>query len=396
MLLCARWIVPLSSPPLEDAALLIEEDRIKDIGPRKKFSQEGPLLDLGNAILLPGLINTHTHLDSTPMPSLDRQPSFTEWVREMGKPSHQRRAQHHGGAQSAAPLLIGGGTTTMAGHCHPDTELLSTPLRRIIFWEVLGAEFDRARQSLLKAQARTKQEGGFVSPHSLYGVHPEVLKEMFSKGTHGRLQQSIHLLESEDENEFFRKKSGALADYVLERGGQLDRTSPSPLVGLLNSVGAAGAQPAAPLLVHMNYVTEAEMDILQKYDLTVVHCPGSHMFFGHRKFPLEELRSRKIRIALGTDSLSSNTGLSMFREMRLLQENYPFLSAKEIITLATREGARALNMSSEVGSLEIGKKADVIAVPLLDSSKDPCENILMAEEVMFSMINGRIVWGSNV
>jgi 5-methylthioadenosine/S-adenosylhomocysteine deaminase len=114
---------------------------------------------------------------------------------------------------------------------------------------------------------------------------------------------------------------------------------------------------------------------------SVIHCPGSHRFFGHKRFPLEDLRTAGVRVALGTDGLASNEDLSMLREMRLLQEAYPGLSEEEILRMATIEGARALGLEKEIGSIEVGKKADLIAV------RRP---VLEAESVVFSMIGGKI------
>jgi 5-methylthioadenosine/S-adenosylhomocysteine deaminase len=140
------------------------------------------------------------------------------------------------------------------------------------------------------------------------------------------------------------------------------------------------------LIVHGNYLNSEEIDLLQRHGAGVIHAPGSHRFFGHKPFPYSELKKRGIRIALGTDSLASNEDLSMLREMKLLQES---VGKEEILQMATIEGAILLKMDNETGSIETGKKADFVAVAISDPKAGPYENIFRAEQVSFSMIDGK-------
>lgn len=385
MLLLARWIIPVSHPPIENGAVLVEKERIQFVGPREAAPQKaGPVVDLGDSLLLPGLVNAHGHLELSALkgkvPPAD---SFTQWVKEV---THQKalltREDVRKGMNNGIASLLQGGTTTLADHCHPGSLWLATPLRRIPFWEVLGAHPQRAREALGKARQRAVQEGGFISPHSLYAVHEEILEEIFNPPQSLR---SIHVLESDDENLFFRKQTGPLAVYVQERGGDLSFPVSSPVKWL----AANHWLKHGTLLVHGNHLIEEEMDLLASSGAGVVHCPGSHAFFRHRRFPLEELHKKGVPIALGTDSLASNEDLSMLREMRILKENYPVLSNEEILRMATLEGAKLLGMDDRIGSLEVGKKADLIAVKMEPGTSDPLESILQAPEVSLSMIGGR-------
>lgn len=382
MILRARWVFPVSSSPIQEGAVVIEQDRIAFVG----AIHELPLryrslatIDLSDATLLPGLVNAHAHLEHSALKGLTtaRLP-FTEWVKEVTRENAAlSKGDIRSGVSRGIEALVRGGTTTLADHCHPDTDVgavhvhSTSPLRRIVFWEVLGAHLGRARECLEKARRRAVDEGGFVTPHSLYAVHEEVLEEIASP------RQSIHILESADEERFFRRQDGPLAVYVQERGGDLDFPFSSPVQWL----AARHRLNAGCLLVHGNHLDPPEIGILRGSGASVIHCPGSHRFFGHKRFPLEDLKAAGVRIALGTDGLASNEDLSMLREMRLLKETYPSLTDEEVIQVATIEGARALGMEKEIGSIEVGKKADLIAVR---------GTALEAESVVFSMVDGRV------
>jgi aminodeoxyfutalosine deaminase len=379
MLLKALWILPVSSPPIESGVAVVEEGFIRWVGTVHELPRQyrdSTSIPLGDATLLPGLVNTHGHLEHSALKGLTTPKlPFTEWVKEVTRlKASLSKDDLHAGAKHGIEVLVRGGTTTLADHIHPDSKSFETPFRRIIFWEVLGAHVGRARESLEKARRRAADEGGFVSPHSLYAVHEEILEEMFDRNA--RSLQSIHLLESADEDQFFRHQTGPLAVYVQERGGDLSFPVSSPVQWL-----AANHRLNERLLaVHANYLSPTDIAALRGSGASVIHCPGSHRFLGHKSFPLEEFRKAGIRVAIGTDSLASNEDLSMLREMRLLHEEFPALTEEEVLKMATIEGARALGLEKEIGSIEVGKKADLIAV------RGPLSK---AQSVVFSMINGK-------
>ncbi len=382
MLLTAPWVLPVSSPPLPLGAVLLEGERIIAVGPERQFQDyRGARVSLTDQILLPGLVNAHAHLEFPKREGLPRN-SFTQWVKAlMGcEPSQPAIFQ-----ENIRQLLLGG-TTTLANHMGigaqhpPETDqppaeaapLHLTPLRTVFFLEVLGSAEDRARASLVAAHEmqRTLQDAGiaaWITPHSLYAVHPNILEKL--------IPVSTHFLESLEEEQWWRAGTGPLAEYVRERDG----------------VGAYGNTPLPTnIIVHGNYLNPAEMDLLRKQNVSVIHCPGSHRFFGHRPFPLQELTKRGINVALGTDSLASNDEISMLRELALARITWPDLAAQDLVTMATQNGAKALRMETEIGSLSPGKKADLIAVPCDASVTDPYEMVLRAKQVSWMMINGKI------
>ncbi len=392
MLLTAHQVFPISTPAIRDGAVWIKGDRIHWAGPRKDFQgTENEILDLGDSILMPGLVNTHGHLEfaSTSPSSLPQgeRESFTRWVRES-------RA-----SEPPTPAIIQqvlrGGSTTVADHCSPETAFFKTPFRRILFWEVLGSDLDRARHSFEMAAGKAEEFGGYVTPHSLYAVHSTFLSRVVQEAVsvssacrrdktdskrRGPAKLSIHILESSDEDQFFRKGRGPLADLVRERGGVLPFPDSSP-IHWLHQEHYLGPQT---LIVHGNYLRPDEIQWLQTSGASVIHCPGSHRFFGHRRFPYEALKKAGVPVALGTDSLASNEDLSMLREMRLFHEAYPDVATDEVLKMATIHGANALGLDTEIGSIEVGKKADLVAV----SGPD----VLSAREASFVMMDGKRVF----
>jgi cytosine/adenosine deaminase-related metal-dependent hydrolase len=379
-LLRARRLVTAVSAPVDDAAVVIEKDKIAFAGPWHALPlpyRTSTVVDLGDATLLPGLVNTHTHLEHSALKGLTTPGlPFTEWVKEvMRQKSVLSLGDIRAGAKHGSEALVRGGTTTLADHAHPNSPALETPLRRILLWEVLGAHEGRARESLEAARQRVGEEGGSVSPHSLYAVHEEIVEEILHDDVGLR---AIHVLESADEDQFFRRQEGPLAVYVQERGGDLAFPVSSPVQWLAANRGLNDRT----LLVHANYLNPSEIAVLRGSGAFVIHCPGSHRFFGHKPFPLEDLRAAGVPVALGTDSLASNEDLSMLREMRLLRETHPSLSEDEILKMATLGGAAALGLETETGSVEAGKKADLIAVR---------GSVWEAESVAFSMVAGKIL-----
>ncbi len=392
MFLTAPWIIQSPTSILQNGWIQIEDDRIVAMGSGEPKLPNPPSVHaLPNSILLPGLINAHCHLEHSALyqqttPGL----SFTQWVMQVSALSEKLSADEVSHAlKVATDYLIRGGSTTVIDHTHPNTPVFETPFDRIPVWEVLGSDQKRANESFSQALEKKKNRASFISPHSLYAVHPQTLQKIFaSRSSDSYL--SVHCLESGDENEFFRKHRGPLAEYVRERGGEGIFSALSPIEWL----EAHGVLNEHTVLIHGNYLTESEIDFLAKKRVGLVHCPGSHCFFKHQNFPWSKILKSGIRVGLGTDSLASNAELSMLSEMRLLQETEPQLTPQQIFSFATLEGARLFGIDREVGSLEPGKKANLIAVPIVDPKSDLFENILEARAIEFGMVSGKVVWNS--
>jgi cytosine/adenosine deaminase-related metal-dependent hydrolase len=199
--------------------------------------------------------------------------------------------------------------------------------------------------------------------------------------------------ESKEETEMFRDGSGALYDFMKSLGRPMDDCgSGTPFAHLWKS----GAINGSWLLAHMNELGEGDFALLESLrdeeKPHLVHCPGSHAYFGHSPFQFRRLAELGVNISIGTDSLASTKSLSLFEEMRALLENETWLSPEEIVRTVTINPARALRRGGRLGCIAPGALADLIAVPI-DGSRDAVyEQIInYRQPVPWVMIDGKIL-----
>ena len=206
-----------------------------------------------------------------------------------------------------------------------------------------------------------------IAPHAPYTVSAPLARGLAELARERRLPLAIHLAETEAERDFLAAGGGGFERFLRDRGAWDDTWRPpgvSPVrwaadLGLLELPGAA---------VHVNYLSGPDIELLKAGRMVPVWCPGSHRWFGHRDHPAERLIAAGVPVALGTDSLASNTSLDMLAEMRLAAETFPNVAPETWLRAATLTAAGALGLSEMVGSLEAGKAADVIA---LECESDP-------------------------
>jgi cytosine/adenosine deaminase-related metal-dependent hydrolase len=205
------------------------------------------------------------------------------------------------------------------------------------------------------------------------------------------------LAESREEMEMFRDASGPLYEFIKSIGRPMDdcrRNTPLELfLGALSPRRASSGRALPQWIVaHLNELTESDFDLLKESNskFHVVHCPGSHNYFGHSPFAFDRLRSFGFNICLGTDSLASNENLSLFAEMRALQKKFPRVSAEEIFQMVTVNPARALRQENALGQIRPGFRADLIAVPCSSPTEVFEEIIAFDEPVSWSMMNGQV------
>jgi len=404
VILRAPLIYPVDSPPIQDGAVLVRDERIVAVGPAPDIEKQAPAglpqLDLPNSILLPGFVNAHSHLELTSLEGLAYPGEFTDWIRKVveAKPKIAQE-DYEKGIDEGVRRMIASGITTVGDHVSFNTDLehiLKSPLRGILFVEVLGVVREVAEDILGAAEEFERLYGDsprfrvIASPHSVHAVHRDILPKLFQSP---RPVLSIHLAESEDEDRYFREKKGPLFDLIAQRNAGEIRESPlqSSAIRQLENLGLLSSQI---MLVHGNYLDESDVDLVARHNISVVHCPSSRAYFFHRQFPLTRLREGKVNIALGTDSLGSGDSLSMLDQIRIARAHHPEVSAEDWIHFATLGGATALKMEKEIGSITPGKKADLIAFQMKGKGQDPSEIVeqaLQATRAHFVMIDGKAV-----
>ncbi|MDO8519095.1 MAG: amidohydrolase family protein [Deltaproteobacteria bacterium] len=390
MLITAPHVFPIESPPLSPGVIRVEGDVITDIGGESLLQKyQGENIQKLSLTLFPGFVNAHCHLDLTSLNSLP-QNTFVEWIKEVVRRKNAMTpGETTAGIKAGIQCLLASGVTTIGDHIGYATDpapILASPLRSLLFGEVLGLVREVA-EDIYHTFQKISSSKLHISPHSVHAVHPGTLEKVFQ----GPYPLSCHLAESGPEEEYFKDHRGPLADFVRERGLALSHRGKSGLACLQEM----GLDISKLLVVHGNYLNDDELDTIAKEKISIVHCPGSHAFFGHRPFPLEKCLKRGINIALGTDSVASNTKLDFLHEMKLMSQAYPSLSTDEILHMATIGGAKALRMEGEIGSLAPGKKADIVGFKT-NPPFPPFSKGGFPAKASFVMINGVKVAAENI
>lgn len=408
MLLRSRILVPVTAPPIEDGGVWVRDGRIAASGKWADvvlMAAEDEVVDLGEVILLPGLVNAHAHLEYTGLAGhFTGTSGFAQWIRSIN--SAKLRVSPDTATEqwlTGAAMLVDSGTTTVA-----DIQTLAgaqaanpklTALRVIPFIEMTGVISRRGPEELLAEAEKllgVGPIGGGFSPHSTYAALPGLLELSAQRARETGRINAIHVAESTEEFEMFVHQRGPLYELIAGLGRSMkDCDGRTPL----QHIARCGLLQQQTLVVHANYLTDADMSLLADSGASVVHCPGSHEFFGHQPFRYAELRQRGVNICLGTDSLATMNGegdqppeLNMLTELRRFRSKHTNVAARDILAMATINGARALRLEHELGSLNPGVWADMIALPYKGGLKQVEEAVLSREaRVEASFIGGRRV-----
>ncbi len=414
MIVRARTVVTMDGPPIENGAVAVAGNRIVDVGRFDdiKTRNAGKAIDLGEQVLLPGLINAHCHLDYTCLRGkIPPQKSFTEWIRAINTekatlaPKDYIASINEGFAEAKRF-----GTTTIANlTAFPELiPQIQPPVRTCWFAELIDIRaperanelVDSAIESLARARPPDAQWG--LAPHALFTASKDLFRRCEEIAQREHILLTTHLAESREEMQMFRDASGPLYEFIKSIGRPMDDCgSKTPLELFLDLIGSSSS-PNRPraievnrpylswIIAHLNELTESDFELLERSNskFHVVHCPRSHNYFGHSPFAFDRLHSFGFNICLGTDSLASNESLSLFAEMRAFQKEFPNVSAEEILKMVTVNPARALRYENALGQIRPGFGADLIAVPC-SASTDIFEQILAFDApVSWSMVNG--------
>lgn len=404
VILRARHVLPIVAPAIEDGAVVVDGTDIAAVGRFADISasHSGEVVDLGEQVLMPGLVNAHCHLDYTQLRhAISPTKSFTDWIRAIN--SH-KRALHDEDYLSAIARgfseLRKWGTTTVA-NIESFPELLlrmpPPPLRTWWFMEMIDIRHRfTTEEAVAGALAFFEQDrpgwlGGFgLSPHAPYTASGPLFELSSEVSEQLGMIITTHIGESRQEWDMFQTGSGELYDFMLRLGRWMyDSHHKRTPLGQVAHYAKLGPRW---LLAHMNELGESDFSYLHSLPEkpSVVHCPGSHRYFGHTRFPLARLRETGVNLCLGTDSLASTDSLSMFDEMRTLSASEPGLAPADILQMATLNGARALGFNG--GKIAPGAVADLIAVPDVDSAADlPAAIVAHRAPIRWMMLNGSLL-----
>jgi aminodeoxyfutalosine deaminase len=408
VILRARVLLPLTRPPIDNGAVQVRGRHLSFVGRWTDLpaANRSPATDLGDVILLPGLVNAHCHLDYTDMAGqIAPTASFTDWIKSIT--TLKAGWTYSDFAQSwlqGARMLVRHGATTV-GDIEAVPELLpevwtATPLRVFSFLEMTGVRSRRAPRRILGEATRTidslrPPRGAMgLSPHAPYSTTPELLRLSAETARERGWLLTTHVAESTQEFDMFQHGSGDMFDWLRRnQRGMADCGAGSP-VQHLQRHGVLGENLLA---VHANVLARGDAQLLGRCGAHVAHCPRSHAYFRHPRFPLDELAAAGVNVCLGTDSLVSvrkergrAASLDLFAEMRCLAARRPRLAPERIVRMATVNGARALGLAGRIGELTEDAFADLIAVPNSGRLADACQAVLDHHgPVAASMIDGQ-------
>lgn len=408
-ILRARLLAPLCRPALDDAALVLSGQRILALGGWRDIRrhQAGPVTDLGEVLLLPGLINAHCHLDYTDMAGLFPPPkTFCDWIKSItAEKGLWSDAEFAASWRAGADMLLRTGTTTVA-----DVEAVpallpamwrATPLRVFSFLELTGVRSRRDPKTILdeaaaKIQSLPRDErcAAGLSPHAPYSTTPALLRQSARLARRCGWRLVSHIAESAPEFEMFRHARGEMFEWLRRNERDMSDCGGVSPVQHAERCGLLGPNLLA---IHVNYLAPGDAALLARRRVSVVHCPRSHAYFGHAPFPFRTLRRAGVNLCLGTDSLASvrtaprtRPELNLFLELRAFAAAHPETAPEAILRMVTVNAARALGLAGRLGELTPGAHADVIAIPFGGAPRDAYDAVVHHQgPVSASLIGGR-------
>jgi cytosine/adenosine deaminase-related metal-dependent hydrolase len=373
----ADWVVPVEGPPVEDGAIAIDDGgMIAAVGTRAELGQGSHYAD---AVILPGFVDAHTHLEYDVYAGFGDGFGFADWIGlHVQRKARLDLEDMEAIAKLGALHCLASGITTV-GDCSfsgaAATACADLGLRGTIYLEVFGAtaepireRFEPMRERIAAVLSDDVRLG--ISPHAPYTCTIELYRAAAEIG----VPVATHLAESAAETEFLRTGSGAWESFA-------EMLVPPPGTTGIRALGEAGLLNANVVAAHCVEADEEEIALLAEHDVAVAHCPRSNGMLGCGVAPLAALREAGIRVCIATDSPASTPSFDMFDEMRAAivgaraREGRPdALTAVDALELATLGGARALGLDASIGSLAPGKQADLTVLSLADTPFIPWED----------------------
>jgi len=414
----ADYILPISSEPIRNGAVAIDGAKIVAVGRKESVTTLFPnaeIEDFGEAAILPGFVNCHSHLEITAMRGAldDVEHDFRSWLFRLNE---MRSAMSDAEIEAAA--VAGAVEGARAGvTCFGDIgrygkagveALKETGLRGVVFQETEFSPDNRTAEedfAALKEKYLLLREGATdlvevgISPHSPYTVSSRLFELIADFALADEIKITIHAAESVQEAELLINESGFFVEIYKKFGFDWQ----SPRCSAIEFLDRTGILRTGPLLAHCVTVSDSDIDLIAASGSGIAHCPKSNAKFGHGYAPFEKFLNAGISVGLGSDSVASNNICDLLEESRfaaLAARNRPlrnrFISAKEVLETATLGGARALGLEHLIGTLESGKQADIAVTALSNPAQKPVTDVEAAlvfssnaRDVLRTMVAGQ-------
>jgi cytosine/adenosine deaminase-related metal-dependent hydrolase len=423
-LYCARWILPIASPPIENGALAVEGSRIAMIGARDEVAsqyEQAQVRDFGEAAILPGLVNAHSHLELTAMRGyLEREEGdFPAWLKKLTIARLERMTPDDlyvsaawGALEAARAGVTCVGDASDAASSSMKA-VADVGLRGIVYQEAFGPNpaearenFEKLREKVVRLrQYETELVRVGVSPHAPYTVSAPQLELIAEFALAEKLPLMMHAAESEAETLFMREGRGPFAEGLARRGIEWR----APGISTIQYLARHGVLNTQPLLAHCITVDDADMLAIKEAGAKIAHCPKSNAKLGHGRAPFMAFVEKGIAVGFGSDSVASNNTCDILEEARFATllsragdregSSGKMLSAEIALQIATTGGSRALGLETQTGILAEGAQADIAVVALGGTHQSPVHNpatVLIfsssGRDVLMTMVAGREVY----
>lgn len=423
MLLCADYVLPITSDSIENGAVLIRNGKIQDVGDanalRARYPEE-TCRTYKDTVLMPGFVNVHCHMDATALRGIVHDMPYSDWRFRIDQCKDKMNAAgKHASAIVGCLEAISAGVTTIADISGSDATLDAMQklgMRGVVYREVCAMDKARIDHAMRTASSDLDKWSAKVdssrillgiAPAALFKCHPLVYTRC-AEFAGSSLRVAMHLAGSRDEYDFVRRGSSAFSVHGMDENRGFVECPPwmptgvSPVKYALNWGAFSADRTMAINCVHID---DEDLKKLKQYNVSIALAPRANAQLGMGVAPMSEFLKMGFNVGLGTDSPAATDSIDMMAEMRtgmLLQRALNrdnFLPASTMLEMATMGGARALHMENRIGSLEVGKHADIIAVDISQSHQMPTDdvasavvNTTSATDVVMTMVGGTILY----
>ncbi|HKO63018.1 MAG TPA: amidohydrolase family protein [Pyrinomonadaceae bacterium] len=419
-LYCASWVLPVSSAPIAGGAIAVDKDRIVAVGRNSVLRSQFPqasIRDFPASAIIPGLINAHSHLELTAMRGFleKEEGDFFAWLKKLTVARVERMTEDdlYVSAAWGACEAARAGVTCFADASDSATTSLralrDSGLRGIVYQESFGPDpklveenFEKLRQKVasLKGLETALVKCG-VSPHAPYTVCGPQLELISRFAIDEALPLMMHAAETEMEVAFIREGRGPFADGLRNRGIEWQ----APKTSSIRYLERHGVLAAKPLLAHCIHVDEADLELISETKSSIAHCPKSNAKLGHGIAPFTGMLKKGIAVGFGSDSMASNNNCDLLEEARFggmiaRATRQSFISAAQLLEIATAGGARSIGLQDQIGELKVGLQADFAVIALNGTHQQPSydvwDSLIFASsgrDVTMTVVAGREVFG---